>query len=163
MFDSIDLLPIHGIRCIVQSGNKERFVYHFRECWRRMPNSAKKGITDFWKESRGGLGPLIVLSKDWESSTESFAQVTLGGTEMSFCAADFALIPEGISQCIIARALACVFQHATAGKNKNVPQREEEADEIAESWGFDMFTCNYFRTVAGTTREGLIAACKQFL
>src|SRR5579863_732318 len=120
MFDSIDLIPVHGIRCIVRSGDGARFVCHFRECWGRMPHSAKKTLIDFWKDSRGGLGPLIVLSKEWESSTELFAQVNRDGTEMSFSAADFVLIPEGVSQCLIAHALALVFRHAIGWNDEKV-------------------------------------------
>lgn len=163
MFDSIDLLPVHGIRCIVQSGGGARFVCYFRECWGRMPHSAKKTLIDFWKFSRDGLGPLIVLSKEGDSSTELFAHVNRDGTEMTFSGADFAMIPEGVSQCLIAHALALVFRHAIGWKDENVLSPAELADQIAESWGFDMVTCSFFRSLAGTTREGLIAACKQFL
>lgn len=132
------LLPDHEFQLNASGDGAQRFVAQFRDCWERIPISARHEILAYWKKETSAGYPRIELSDMWGDSETNFAQVRHMGMELRFSAHDFLVLPDSIAHWVIAHELAHVFQK-TAGKvpgGANEAENERDADVIAMRWGF---------------------------
>ena len=113
------------------------FVNSFNDCWKRIPQHDQAQILDYWQNQCGERGPKIELSDQWYDSKTCFGQVRQQGAEIRF-AKSLTLLPRDARSFLIAHELAHVYQKCIGRRpgGDNATENEENADRIAEEWGF---------------------------
>ena len=131
------LLRDHEFFVHVPTDIGEDFVLRFRETWDCLPATDQQQIVEFWRQEEFLL--VIALLDDWPPESVD-GQVGMQGYEVKFRAESFRHFPKKAARWVIAHELAHVIQWATnrcrdpdqisSGEN------EQDADRIAEGWGF---------------------------
>lgn len=150
--DAYRLLPHHPIYVTVCAGDGTRFVRLFREVWARTPLAVRRRMLAHWRS--GSIdGKLVPLSTPrceiYASGGDWLGRVALGGRLIKFAADGIERLPDAAVRDLIAHELAHVAQWSygwmdqwyewardAADHDDMVYQIEEEADEIADRWGF---------------------------
>jgi hypothetical protein len=148
---------------IAEGDGAKSFVRLFRDCWKRIPFKARRAILAHWQNSPVSWYPKIELSNSWGDAQTCFGQVRHAGLEVRFSAKDFALLPDEVASWIIAHELAHVYQKAT-GKRPGgdaLESNEEDADEIAPSWGFDRTLRAFLGHLQASEGLSVEDACKR--
>ena len=159
----LTLLPGHKIRLTAWGSGGKDFVRLFRGCWKQIPTKGRRAILAHWRSAGYEPCPVIELSNMWADSDTCFAQVTRRGMVLRFSAKDFATFPDSVARWIVAHELAHVYQKAIGRDpgGSSTKDNENEADEIAEGWGFNRMP----RLVLGLLQQNrnlsVAEACKE--
>ena len=163
----VPLLPEHGVNLLMWGDDDQSFIQLFQECWKRIPEEDRLRIAKLLKHGNRGTAPKIEISDCWCGCDKINAQVRGTGqyiTDIRFSASAFRLFPRGASQFIISHELAHVFQKARGQLPGGVgdvseDDNEDEADQIANNWGFDQFELDFINL--WVDRCGLAEACEK--
>ncbi len=155
----VPILPRHDLYLFHVGGDAQKFVAAFRRTWCQMPVWARRTLLKHWRRTRPALltSPachwpsieLVPLKSDFEcgNSGDALAQTKANGSEFAFLSGGTDQLPESAVEAVIAHELAHAIHFIKdrdghlAGRQADVfgfSQAEFDADETAESWGFDM-------------------------
>src|SRR5262249_45905113 len=132
------------------SGNKRRFISHFRATWKRIPEYNQGVISSHWRrlQREHESWPNVELLSDWSRRDPKrgvVAYVGMEGREMRFLAPLFDRMPRAVAMSVIAHELAHVWQFgggrmAELGGAWETERVEADADAMMEmDWGFDPY------------------------
>jgi len=111
------------------------FVKTFEEALHKLPLSAQQVIRDYWL-----VTPDLVwleIESDWKGHITRNAEVNEAGRSIAFNGIEFSKMPEPVAMFVIAHELALVYQHGTAKAGKADCDLEDQANKLANEWGFD--------------------------
>jgi hypothetical protein len=162
-FTSHRLLSGHPLLLIAEGDGAKSFVRLFRGCWKLIPFKARRAILAHWQNSPVSWHPKIELSDSWGDAQTCFGQVRHGGMEVRFSAKDFEVLPDAIAAWIIGHELAHVYQKVIGKRpgGDSLESNEDDADEIARSWGFDRTLRVLLGHVQASERLSVEDACKR--
>ena len=150
------LLPRHKVYLFRVDGDGRRFVDNFRRTWSAIPLGDRRKLLRNWRSlpSRvvfnGKLTgypyvELIPHKSDYSrgNSGDAIAQYCHFGCSFSFCSMYMDLLPVHAVQSLIAHELGHAICHIEDAESHYPEQLEtswpeENADEVATCWGFDM-------------------------
>ena len=157
------LLPGHDFIIHAPADRGEEFVDLFRTTWQHLPLVDRRRIIKFWKSSEYAWQPVFELSDIW-APMDADGQVGSCGYEIKFREQSFRHFPKPAAEWIIAHELAHVYQRATRRDPTQFTkdENEDDADRIAESWGFSKLWLSLIRTRMHTYGTSLKEACDFF-
>lgn len=165
---SIDINAEDGLRLPSEGpGNRPRFAAIFGGVWATVQPEQKERILTYWRKFPGA--PLIdlVLGHRFPGENEDY------GLRLKFNARAVDWAPDEMLASLIAHELSHVLSYADPNSKSSQATmkvrgevleqiKEEEADALAESWGFDMGklrswgneSIDHFHTFGCTVHDG---------
>ena len=79
----------------------------------------------------------LEIESDWKGHIARNAEVNQAGRWIAFNGIEFSKMSEAVAMFVIAHELAHVYQYGTAKAGKAEFALEDQANKLANEWGFD--------------------------